>query len=170
MKPREKKHPFSYEVLDNSLNRGDAQVLARRFSCSPQHIRALCRLPETEAEFATGRLNFLDDFRTWIEFIRERDGRLDRAYPIGDYVCNLLIGSFVPHPPFSGDIDDQLLLHLASILKETSEVVEESRVAWFENSPGKITDEERARCVREITEAIVSLLQLKQWLESNAEG
>lgn len=52
---RETKRPRDYEVMDEVLDRGDAVELARMLSVSPQLIRAWCRSPETEDEFATGK-------------------------------------------------------------------------------------------------------------------
>ncbi len=165
---REIIRPRSWEVLDGVLERGDAAELARRLSYSPQLIRAYCRPPETEDEFSTGKFNDLDRLRTLISMIIEDDGAPDRAYPIGSYLASLLQGVFVPLPTVHCEPDAEIMKKVSSVLAETGEAIEASRVAWFETTPGKISNSERAQCVAEISEAITALVQLQRWIESRA--
>ncbi len=165
---REIIRPRSWEVLDEVLKRGDAQELARRLSCSPQLIRSYCRPPETEDEFSTGKFNDLDRLRTLISMVIEDDGSPDRAFPIGSYLAGLLQGVFVPLPAACCEPDAEMMKKVSSVLAETGEAIEASRVAWFDNTPGKISNVERATCVAEISEAITALVQLQRWIESQA--
>ena len=139
--------PRSWEVLDEVLNRGDAQELARRLSCSPQLIRSYCRPPETEDEFSTGKFNGLDRIRTLISMVIEDDGSPERAYPIGRYLAGLLRGIFVPLPPAQSEPDAEIMKKVSCVLAETGEAIEAARVAWFETTPGRISDFERANSV-----------------------
>ncbi len=165
---RESKRPRDYEVMDVVLRRGDAVELARLLSVSPQLVRAWCRPPETEAEFATGKFGPLARLRTMISMIREDDNAPDRAHPIGQYIANLLSGVFVPLPVTHAEPDAEMMQGVSNVLRKTGDAIEASRTAWFENTPGKITDKERSKCVTEVDEAIVSLIQLRRWIDTNA--
>ncbi len=158
---RETKQPRSWEVIDSVLQRGDAIELARLFSCSPQLIRAYCRPPETEAEFATGKFNFLDRLRTVIAMVKEDDGSPERAYPFGDYVASLLGGVFVPVAAPAKSPESDLLSRLSIVLKETGEAIDAARQTGLE---GRSTKKDKELCVKEIEEAIVALVQLKGWI------
>ena len=58
------------------LQRGDSVELAR---LSPQLVRAWCRPPETDADFATGKFGPLARLRSLISMIRDDDRKPDRA-------------------------------------------------------------------------------------------
>lgn len=166
---RETKQPRDYEVMDSVLDRGDAVELARHLSCSPQLIRGWCRAPETESEFASGKFGPLSRLRTLIAMVREDDGCSDRAYPIGRYIANLLGGIFVPMPQSQKSMDSGVIKNISSVLKETGDAVEVTRKVWFDETPGRISNKERAACVAEIDEAMVSLVHLRQWIETNSK-
>ncbi|KJS00875.1 MAG: hypothetical protein VR65_10720 [Desulfobulbaceae bacterium BRH_c16a] len=164
---RETKLPRDYEVMDMVLQRGDSGELARLLSISPQLVRAWCRSPETDDEFATGKFGPLARLRTLISMIREDDRKPDRAYPIGRYIADLLSGVFVPLPVHHPAADAGILQEVSKVLRETGDAIEASRKAWFEKTPGKITAKEHSRCAAEIDEAIVALVQLKIWIEAH---
>lgn len=164
MIPREKKYPRDYQVMDNVLNRGDAVELARLLSVSPQHVRSWCRAPETEDEFATGRFGPLARIRTLISMIRDDDGVPDRAFPVAQYVAQLCKGTFVPDLQMTESIDSDIVRDISAVFKETGEAIEATRTNWFERN-GKITEQQKARCRKEINEALVALLQLRKHLE-----
>ncbi|SHO52887.1 phage regulatory CII family protein [Desulfopila aestuarii] len=165
---KDMKLPRSYEVMAAVLQHGDAVELARLLSCSPQLIRSWCRAPETEDEFSTGKFGPLDRLRTIIGMVREDDGIPDRAYPIGRYVAGLLCGVFVPMPQVAVEPDAQVMQRVSEVMLETGEAIEATRKAWFDNTPGEITNRERSICVAEIDDAIGSLVQLRRWIESKA--
>ena len=167
MIPRETKNPRSYQVLDQVIDRGEATDVARVLSCSPQLIRDWCRAPETSEEFSnTGKFNPLDRIRAIVSVIRESDGSAERAYPIGQYVANMLGGVFVPMPQANRQQDSELVRHVSAILKETGEAVEATRLAYFDkDTPGRISTQERNVCEHEIREAIVALVQFLNWVE-----
>lgn len=166
MIPRETKRPRDYEVMNMVLERGDAVEAARRLSVSPQLVRSWCRPPETEDEYATGKFGPLARLRTIISMIAEDDGSSDRAVPIAQYIANLCGGVFVPLPPTSKQPDSDLMAEFSNILKETGEAIEAARKAWFENTPGMITEKELGDCSAEIKEAVVAILQFERWIES----
>lgn len=169
MIPREKKFPRDYEVMDQVMEYGDAVEYARRLSRSPQHVNSWCRPPKTDEDFSsTGKFGPLAHIRTLISMIKEDDGEPDRAYPIGRYIAGLLSGVFVPLPAPAGTLDSDIMRQVAGVLRETGEAVEATRVFWFENTPGKITERERAVCVGEIDEALVALSQLRHWVEAHS--
>lgn len=161
---REYKPMRDYEVMELVLNRGDAVELARLLSVSPQLVRAWCRQPETEEEYATGKFGPLARLRTLIHMIREEDGKPDRAYPIGQYVANLLSGTFVPDPHVGGNVDADAMSNISAVLRETSDVVETFRRAWFEKTPRKINGDEQAEINTAISEAIASLVILQRFV------
>ena len=163
---RETKPPRDYEVMDTVLGRGDAVELARLLSVSPQLVRAWCRPPETEDEFSTGKFGPLARLRTLISMIRDDDGSVERAYPIGQYFAALLGGVFVPSPKVSGNVDANAIGHVSKILKETGEALDVFRTAWFEQSPKTIDGKEAARTKAEIDEAIVALVNLRIFVNS----
>ena len=163
---KDSKLPRSYEVMNTVLQHGDSVELARLLSCSPQLIRAWCRAPETEDEFSTGKFGPLDRLRTIIGMIREDDGAADRAFPLGQYLAGLLGGVFVPLPNVTMEPDAQMMQRVSAVMLETAEAIEETRKAWFDNTPGEITRQERALCVAEIEQAIVALVQMKRWIDS----
>jgi len=159
----DKKHPRrAYDVLSTVLSRGDAIELSRRMSCSPQLITAWRRQPKARDVAQTGKLSPLDRIRTLILMVKDDDGEPDRAYPIGDYVAGLLGGVFVPviHPGRSNTSD--LLARISLVLVETGEAIESARRTGFE---GENAPEQKARCSKEISDAIVALLQLKQIID-----
>lgn len=151
--------------MDLVLQRGDSLELARLLSVSPQLVRAWCRPPETDDEFATGKFGPLARLRTLISMIRDDDRKPDRAYPIGRYIADLLSGIFVPLPDHHAIPDAGIMQEVSKVLRETGEAIEASRQAWFENTPGRISLKEGAKCLSEIDEAIVALVQLKTWIE-----
>lgn len=162
---RESKPGRDYEIMDEVLKRGDAVEVARQLSCSPQLVRAWCRPPETDDEFSTGKFGPLARLRTLITMVKDDDGKPDRAFPIGRYVSRLLGGIFVPLPPQCNGGDSELMNRVSSVLKETGQAVEEVRLAWCENSPGKIDQKEALVCRNEIDEAIGALVLLRDWLD-----
>lgn len=165
MIPREKKGgPYSYEVLDEVLERGEAQELARRRNCTPQFIRSMCRAPETDGEYKNANVNDLDRIRLWIAIVKENDGSPDRAYPIAQYIARQCFGTFVPDISVPDVTDVDVMAQLSSTLKEASEAVEEANKAYFVETPGKITSREQQRCNKSIDEALVALLQLRNLL------
>lgn len=161
---RENKLPRAYEVLDSVLVRGDAKELARRLSCSPQLINSWCREPESEAEYATGKRSFLDRARETIAMVKEDDGSPERAYPLGDYIASLLGGTFVPDFNSSCDADSDILKCIGDVLKQTGITIEDARKYWFEESPGRFTPKEKAQLDSVINNAVVALLQLRQFV------
>ena len=52
-------------------------------------------------------------------------------------------------------------------MRETAEAIELTRASWFDESPGKITKKQYAICTSEIDEAIVSLVQLRRWIDGH---
>ncbi len=168
MIPRETKLPRDYEVMDLVLQRGDAVELARLLSVSPQLVRAWCRSPETEDEFSTGKFGPLARLRTLISMIRQDDQSPERAYPIGQYIANLLSGVFVPLRVSQAKPDSEMMQEVSNVLRETGDAIEASRKAWFDNTPGTITNKERSTCVTEIDEAIVALVSLRDWIDTQA--
>ena len=127
------------------LQRGDSIELARLLSVSPQLIRAWCRPPETDDEFATGKFGPLARLRTLISMIRDDDRKPDRAYPIGRYIADLLSGVFVPLPGHHPIPDAGIMQEVSKVLRETGEAIEAARQAWFENTLGRISLKEGAR-------------------------
>lgn len=165
MSNSQKNQPYTWEILDDMLDRGDAQELARKYRfCNPKYIRAQCRQPEGDEDFSTGRLNDLDRILQWIHFRKEMDGKPNRAYPIGRAISSALQGSFVPDLEVPCTTDESVMKQLSSILKETGEAIEETNTAYFINTPGEITSRELQRCTQAIDEALVSLIQLRQLL------
>jgi len=164
---RETKPARAYEIMAQVLVYGDAVELARLLSCSPELVRAWCRPPATESEFtATGKFGPLDRLRTLIAMIKDDDGNAERAYPVGQYIASLLGGVFVPTPaPKSSD--DELIQRISTVMRETAEAIELTRASWFDESPGKITKKQYAICTSEIDEAIVSLVQLRRWIDGH---
>lgn len=161
---RETKPMRDHEVMNTVLSRGDAVELARLLSVSPQLIRAWCRPPETEEEYATGKFGPLARLRTLIQMIKEDDGGPERAYPIGQYIANLLQGTFVPHPTIGKSIDGDAISSVAAILKETGEVVETFSKAWFDDTPRRITAKESVEIDKAISEAIVALVTMQRFI------
>lgn len=161
---RESKPMRDYEVMDTVLGRGDAVEVARLLSVSPQLVRAWCRQPETEEEYATGKFGPLARLRTIIHFIREEDGEPDRAYPIGKYVANLLGGTFVPNPQVGTHVDSDATAHIAAILTETGGVLERFRKAWFEQTPREIDAGEYAEISGAIADAMAKLVTLQRFI------
>ncbi len=162
---RESKPPRDYEVFDLVLNRGDAVELARMLSVSPQLIRSWCRPPETDDEFKqTGKFNPLSRLRTLIAMVKEDDGDASRAYPIGKYVAGLLGGVFVPTQQSCGSVNADAMQNVASILKETGEVIDRFRHSWFTESPRRITQKEASELNGEINEAIAALVNLQRFI------
>jgi hypothetical protein len=151
--------------MDMVLERGDATELARLLSVSPQLVRAWCRPPETSEEFNTGKFGPLARIRTLISMVKEDDHSPMRAYPVGQYVADMLGGVFVPLPATITPPQAELMKEVSNVLKETGEAIEAARVAYYEESPGRITPNEKAGCVSEINEAIVALVQLRKWIE-----
>ncbi len=162
---RESKPGRDYEIMDEVLNRGDAVELARQLSCSPQLVRAWCRPPETDDEFSTGKFGPLARLRTLITMVKDDDGQSDRAFPVGSYISRLLGGIFVPLPPACNGRDSEFIHRVSAVLKETSQAVEEVRLAWCENSPGIINQKEALLCRNEINEAIGAMVLLRDWLD-----
>ncbi len=154
-----------YEVMQTVLERGDAVEYARRISLSPQHVRGWARQPEQESDYATGRTGPLARIAALIAMIREDDGDPARAYPIGRYIAGLLGGVFVPALPPTSSADSAALQRINGALRECSKAVETTRICWFEESPGEITVAEARRCSERIDEAIVSLVQMRRWME-----
>lgn len=170
MIPRERKLPKAYDVLDTVLLRGDAQELARLLSCSPQLIRAWCRPPESDDDYQTGRFSPLDRIRTIISLVREADGGTPRrAYPIGEYIAQLLGGVFVPLSLDCKDCNSEMMLHISDILKESGEVIDKIREIWCEKTPGKITPDEARQARKEIDQAIVAFVNLRNWVEEKEQ-
>lgn len=154
-----KKQPRrAYDVMSAVLSRGDALELSRRLSCSPQLVTAWRRKPKSRNKDQTGKLGPLDRLRTTILMVKDDDGEPDRAYPIGEYVAGLLGGVFVPVVQPGRSNESDLLARISMVLKETGEAIESVRRAGFE---GEKTPEQKARCVKEIKDAIVALVQLK---------
>lgn len=170
MIPRDTKLPHAYQVMDSVLKHGDAPELARLLVKSPQLVRSWCRAPETKKEFKTGKFGPLDRLRTVIALVKEKDhGKATRAFPIGRYIASLLGGVFVPMPVQQKEPDAEMMAKVSTVLKETGEAIEATRKAWFEETPGKISSKERVVCVSEINDAIVSLVQLRDFIEVKAK-
>ena len=167
MNRKEKKLPRrAYDVLSTVLSRGDAIELSRRMSCSPQLITAWRRKPKSRDETQTGKLSPLDRIRTLILMVKDDDGEPDRAYPIGEYVCGLLGGVFVPvvKPGMSNASD--VLERISTVLREVGEAIESVRRTAFE---GESAPAQKARCIKEIDDAIVALVQLKHKIDSTSK-
>lgn len=165
---RDTKLPRDYEVMDMVLEHGDAVELARLLSCSPQLVRAWCRPPETDQEFNTGKFGPLARLRTLISMVKEDDRKPNRAYPIGQYVADMLGGVFVPLPPTDHRPDAQLMTEVSHVLKETGDAIEATRSAYFDQPQGGFTQQAKAKCVSEINEAIIALTQMRRWIERAA--
>ncbi len=166
MKQSKAKRKRDYEVMEEVLNRGDAVELARRLGVSPQFVRAWCRQPEQESEFATGRTGPLGRLSALIGMIREEDGSPERGYPLATYIAGLLGGVFVPEITATHSANSDALHHMSTVLMECAKAVETTRVSWFDESPGEITTAESRQCAGVINEAISSLLQLGRWMDS----
>jgi len=157
--------------MEAVLNRGDAVELARLLSDSPELIRAWCRPPEMEDEFSNGKFGPHARLRTLITMIKEDDGSPERAYPIAQYVASLLSGVFVPMPASSRTDDDALIRRIFDVMRETADAIEKSRAVWFDDeTPGKITGDEGASCIKDIDEAIVALVQLRRWVDCHTSA
>ena len=167
MFPPEKTHPKSFEVMAEVLERGDAKELAHILSRSPQLIRDWQR--EVGGDLGTGRYNPLDRVRALIWMVCRDDNVPARAYPIGHYIARLLGGLFVPMPPAASNPDSQLFAYISDVLKETTEAVEVSRVAWCEKTPGRITSREAVKIKRECEEAMGAIHMLMQWANQHTD-
>ncbi len=143
------------EVLD----RGDAVELSRLLSRTPQLVTAWCRAPKTRQEFASGKLGPLDNLRTLILMVRDDDGKPDRAYPIGEYIAELLGGVFVPIIQPSSCSEADRLARISHVLRETGEVIDSASQIGFEGANNSAA---KAACIRDIDDAIVALVQLKK--------
>lgn len=163
---REERLEPAYKIMKRVLRRGDAGDLGRLLKRSADLITAWCRRPPEDDgdRLATGKFGPLDRLRTLIVMVGEDDGSFRRAYPIGHYIAKLLGGIFVPLPHHSGEPNDEILQHLSAVLKETSEAIEETRVAWFVETPGTITNEQGSRCLKEISEAQGALELQRRWV------
>jgi hypothetical protein len=157
----EMKHPprRAYEIMGKVISRGDAIELSRIISRSPQLVTAWCREPMSRKEAASGRTSPLDTLRNLILMVKEDDGEPDRAYPIGEYIAGLLNGVFVPllQPSFSPEAD--MLSRLSRVLRETGEVIDSASLLGFNGNSNATA---KAACIKEIDDAIVALVQLKQ--------
>lgn len=151
----------SYDVLAAVINRGDALELARSMSRSPALIRAWTCEPPSRKEIASGRHNPLDCLKTLIMMVKEDDGAPDRAYPIGEYIARLLNGLFIPVMPPSLSAASDMLTRLSAVLKETAEVMESCRKFGVDDIGGY---EIKAKCLLDIDKAIVSMMQLKMYI------
>lgn len=159
MSEKKKQQPRrAYDVLSTVLSRGDAIELSRLMSVSPQLVTSWLRKPKQRDITETGKYSPLDRIRTLILMVKEDDGEPNRAYPIGEYVATLLNGYFVPGLPAASSDASDMLGHIAAVLRETGEAVESSRRTCFE---GEKSPEKKSQCVKDIDDAIVSLVQLK---------
>jgi hypothetical protein len=149
----------AYEIMGKVISRGDAIELSRIISRSPQLVTAWCREPMSRKEAASGRTSPLDTLRALILMVKEDDGAPDRAYPIGEYISGLLNGVFVPllQPSLSPGSD--MLARLSRVLKETGEVIESARLIGFDGQKDTVA---KAVCIKEIDDAIVAMVQLRQ--------
>lgn len=171
MFPPEKTHPKDFEVIDEVLNRGDAQELSNILSCSPQLIRDWCREPDSNGKCnSTGRYSPLSRLRALIWMIHQDDGCPGRAHPIGHYIARLLGGLFVPMQCDNVDPSSELFGYISGVLKETSEAVESARVAWCEKTPGRISSREAVSIRRECDEAMAALQMLIQWAGKHSDN
>lgn len=153
----------SWMIMDEVIDRGDAQVLSPRFSCSAQTIRNWCREPTTTASMtATGRPSPLQRVVDIIDQVTRDDGSSARAYPIGRHVAEALGGVFVPIES-AANIDSEFFKYCSEIMRESSEAINEARIAWCEQTPGSISRREAVRITRECQEAIAALYRLIQW-------
>lgn len=160
----------AHDVIDEVLERGDAQVLAARFACSPQVIRNWCREPESSGSpSATGRPSPLKRVADLIDQVTCDDGAPARAYPIGRFVAARLGGVFVPMES-AASIDSEFFKYCSEIMRESSEAIEVARVAWCEITPGKISRREAQQIARESQEAMAALYRLIQWAEQQADN
>ena len=166
--PIKNKIQAPWEVMEEVLERGDAQVLAVRFACSPQTIRNWCREPVSDNSLtATGRPSPLRRVVDIVEQIKEDDGRPDRAYPIGRCIAAALDGVFVPLES-AANIDSEFFKYCSEVMRESSEAIDEARVAWCEVTPGRISKREAVRIERECQEAMAALYRLTQWAAAQA--
>jgi len=159
-----------HTVIDEMLERGDAQALAVRFACSPQAVRNWCREPESSGSpGATGRPSPLQRVADIIDQIIDDDGSPARAYPVGRFIAACLGGVFVPMES-AASIDSEFFKYCSEIMRESSEAIEAARVAWCEVTPGKISRREAQQIARESQEAMAALYRLIQWVEQQAGG
>jgi len=152
----------SWEIFGEIFQWGDGKRLAYKLGVTSDAVTRWGRNPEKSD---VSYNNPLDRLASLIDLIKETDGVPNRAYPICVWLAELLGGTFVPHSPVKSNVDNGALLHIAAVLHEASEVVESMRMAYFEQSPGKITTAERAQIFKEINSAIQALLSLKSWID-----
>lgn len=159
-----------YQVMDMVLHRGEAAELGELLGLSPRMIRHWCRPPETPEEFTnTGRKGPLNRVGEIIDFIKLRDGRPDRAFPIARHVARRCGGVFFPVAVPECDQNSEATRHIAAILKEVAEAVEEVRKDWFDEDPGRFTPAQQKRVAKEIEEAITSLLTALRWVVEKSD-
>lgn len=149
----------AYEIMGKVISRGDAIEMSRLISRSPQLVTAWCREPMSRKEAASGRTSPLDTLRSLILMVKEDDGEPNRDYPIGEYIAGLLNGVFVPLLRPSASPSSDMLARLSRVLKETGEVIESARRIGFDGDQDVAS---KAMCIKEIDDAIVALVQLKQ--------
>jgi len=167
--PLKNKIQAPWEVMDEVLQRGDAQVLSARFTCSAQTVRNWCRQPVSSNSLtATGRPSPLRRVVDIIDQIKQDDGCPDRAYPIGRCVANALDGVFVPLES-AASIDSEFFKYCSEVMRESSKAIEAARVSWCEQTPGRITRREAQQITRECQEAMAALYRLTQWATAQVD-
>jgi len=154
--------------LHRIIRHGDCQELARRSGHGPATWARWQRAPETDEEFTnTGRWNPLDVLNVLVQFVRERDGGVDEARPLAQWISRLCGGFFVVEPEFDLSKKESLLKVVSRVLKKTGETIEE---LWKDVEDGQITEAELARIEDEATEAQAALEALKMYARAQGNG
>lgn len=163
MADKMKQYKPTRQILSDVLERGEAKIIAGKLQISQQYVTSWCR-EISLSRGLTGRRNPLDNLQAIVDVVAENDGCFGRCYPLAQYVAVMCGGYFVPMQ--SVEVSDaDLMACTAEILIEVGQALDETRVAWFEQTPEYLTQVERKKCLAEIDEAVVALLKLRKWAE-----
>lgn len=154
-----------WKLLSNVINTGEAKQLGAHFSISAQAVKNWTREPNIESNTGTGRRSFLQYIRDLFVYFREQDGDADRCHEIARYVSIHAGGVHVEIPEIDFGSDSAINQHINKILKETSEALEVTRIAWHEESPGEFRPHEKKKAIREHWEAAEAHIKIAKLIE-----
>ncbi len=162
MIPKEtKKKRRAYEVMAQVLSRGDSVELAKLLGRSAQLVTSWCRPPKTRDKSGSGQFSPLDTIRTLVLMFKDDDPT--RPYPIAEYIAGLMHGVFVPIVKPTASLSSDIFRTISRVSVKMGAVIESTRLVVFEACDDK---EDKIACSKDIDDAIVSLLQLKQIINS----
>ncbi len=156
-----------FEIMDEVVQRGDAQELAKSLGLSPQIIRNWCREPETKSNpHGTGTRGPLDRLVALIDQVYENDGNGRRAYPLGKFIAQRMGGLFTPAPPnVSMNPSNDFFHYMAEVLREMGEATDEVRKVWCEETPGLVSRKEFKAARLQIEESMAAHYLMLLFLE-----